>query len=109
MSALDDAVREIQERTLAMTDGAPRHGLFVGVEGEPEELMRQVLSGYVPLPDTDTALEYLEAGTISLCVVVNHASTEKELRVGVGLLAAQFLAVGVACARREADDEEGSA
>jgi hypothetical protein len=95
------ALEELNERMIAVAaldrDTEER---IAQVTGTPDELIRRVLNGYVPVEDTDHVMEFLSNAAHNLTVLVARADHPVALDAGLRFTVAQFLVVGVALGRQ---------
>ena len=71
------------------------------VHGDPDTLLRRLLSGYVPVEDTEGVLEFLGHVSKGMQQVVHNANSPSLGVAGLNFTAGQVLVLGVLLGRAE--------
>jgi hypothetical protein len=104
VSTFQVALAELDERvkaTVGMEPGAADK--IANVRGNPDELVRKVLSGYVPVEDTDEVLEFLQGASKSIQQLVFNANSPLATDAGLRFTVAQMFVIGAAIERQSTE------
>lgn len=96
---LEASLEELGRRTSAL--GVEGENETSIVEGNPDQLARQVVSGYVPPEDADQAMRFAQEVAEAMMRMIAGAPNRTVALAGLKLTVAQVLALGVILERRE--------
>jgi hypothetical protein len=99
VSCFQEAIDELSERTAAITAAAETNGV-VEVVGNPDRMIRSMLSGYVPVDETDEIMGFLQGASQAIQGLVMVADSPRAAEAGVMFTVAQMLVVGTAVERQ---------
>lgn len=95
-----DALDELNERVSAVAALDRDSGETVTtIVGEPDELIRKVLSGYVSTDDTSHVMEFLHGGGRELTRMIRATENPAAAHAGVRFTVAQMIVLGIALGR----------
>jgi hypothetical protein len=91
------ALEELNERVTAVASLERDSGETIAtVTGEPDDLIRQVISGYVPTEDTGHVLEFLHNAGREVTRMIRNTDHPAAAHAGVRFTVAQMIVLGVA-------------
>jgi len=96
------ALDELNTRVESLAEMRPAETETLAfIEGAPLDLLRKLISGYVPIEETDQVLRFLEGSAEAIFRLLRSAATRQQADAGLQFTVAQMVVLGVALGRRE--------
>lgn len=99
------ALDELDRRTTALNVTGDEGDAIGAVFGKPDEIVRQVILGYVPTEDADQAALFTDEVAEAMLRMIAQSATKTAALAGLRLTVAQVLTLGVMLERTEGTDE----